>query len=80
VGVVLSLYVVALLLLGQQSVPKARLIKLLAVGDFLWVLCTAVWVATRQWVTELDGITAAGLVAIIVGWFGWLQWQYATQD
>ncbi|WP_223787733.1 hypothetical protein [Marinicella meishanensis] len=78
-GVVLNLYGMVLLWLSQQAEPKRSWIKLIAIGDFLWVLFTAALILSQQWITALDGITAAGLVAIIVGWFGWLQWQYARQ-
>lgn len=77
-GVFLNLYGLLLLWLSQQREPKRSLVKLVAVGDFLWVLFTIGLCFAQQWVTELDGITAAGLVAILVGWFGWLQWQYAN--
>ena len=77
-GVFLNLYGLLLLWLSQQAEPKKSWVKLIAIGDFLWVLFTAGLIMAQRWVTELDGITAAGLVAIIVGWFGWLQWQYAN--
>lgn len=79
-GVVLNLYGLLLLWVGNQQKPKHNLIKLIAVGDFIWVLMTAGLIISKTWITTTNGTTTAGLVAILVGWFGWLQWQYAQKQ
>ncbi|VAW45735.1 hypothetical protein MNBD_GAMMA02-781 [hydrothermal vent metagenome] len=75
-GVVLNLYGMLLLWLGNKQKPNSKLILLVAIGDAAWVLLTAGLVVSQTWITHINGITAAGLVAILVGWFGWQQWQY----
>ncbi len=79
-GVVLNLYGLILLWLGNKQQPNPTWVKLIALGDFLWVLGTIILVVMKLWITNINGITAAGLVAILVGWFGWLQWQYAAKE
>lgn len=78
-GVVLNLYGMILLWLGNKQAPNLTLVKLIAIGDYLWVLGTIALIALKLWITNINGITVAGLVAILVGWFGWLQWQYAAK-
>lgn len=78
-GVILNIYGLLLLLLGSQQQPHPKLVMLIAVADGLWVLLTAALIISQTWVTHINGITAAGLVAISVGWLGWLQWQYAQK-
>lgn len=79
-GVVLNLYGLLLLWLGNKPAPNQKVILLIAIGDFFWVLATLALIAMKLWVTNINGITAAGLVAILVGWFGWLQWQYSSAE
>jgi len=78
-GVILNLYGLFLLWLGSKPEPNTTAVKLVAIGDFIWVIGTAVLLMMQRWITEINGITAAGMVAIVVGWLGWQQWQYATK-
>ncbi|MGJ8664640.1 MAG: hypothetical protein ACSHWU_13365 [Marinicella sp.] len=79
-GVILNLYGLILLWIGNKEQPNPKLVLLIALGDFMWVLGTVILLAMKLWVTTINGMTAAGLVAILVGWFGWLQLQfYNTQ-
>lgn len=75
-GVILNLYGLILLWIGNQQQPNPKLVLAIALGDFLWVLGTLTLLVMNLWVTTVNGMTAAGLVAILVGWFGWLQLQY----
>ncbi len=75
-GVILNLYGLLLLWLGNRQQPNPKLVLITAMGDGLWVLMTAGLILSQTWVTQINGITTAGLLAILVGWFGWLQWQY----
>ncbi len=75
-GVVLNLYGLFLLWVANKEALSPMLVLCIAVGDFLWVLGTVLLISLGIWVTHLNGIAAAGLVAILVGWFGWLQFQY----
>ena len=79
-GVVFNLYGLLLLWLGNQKTPAAKGVLLIALGNGLWVLMTAGLVVTTTWITTINGITAAGLMAILVGWFGWSHWQYFAQE
>jgi hypothetical protein len=73
-GVILNLYGMLLLWLANKPKPNAQLVALIAIGDGLWVLFTAGLIFSQTWITQINGITVAGLVAIVVGWFGWQQW------
>ncbi len=75
-GVILNLYGLLLLWLGNRQKPNPTLVLVIATGDALWVILTAGLIVTTTWITTINGITAAGLVAILVGWFGWMQWQF----
>ncbi len=79
-GVVLNLYGLLLLWVGNQENPNNTLIKFIAVGDFLWVLMTAGLIISKTWITSTNGTTTAGLIAILVGWFGVQQWQRAKNQ
>jgi hypothetical protein len=75
-GVVLNLFGLLLLWLAKQTPPGQRWVGFIALADFAWVLFTAGVLLAPSWVTTVNGMTAAGLVAILVGWFGKLEWQY----
>ncbi len=75
-GVILNLYGLILLWIGKKEQPNPKMVLLIALGDLIWVLGTVILLAMKLWVTTINGLTAAGLVAILVGWFGWLQLQY----
>ncbi len=76
IGVVLNLYGLLLLWIANKKVVSPSLVLWIAIGDFLWVLGTVVLFLSGIWITDLNGMTVAGLVAILVGWLGWLQLQY----
>lgn len=75
-GVGLNLYGLFLLWLASKEPVPVRHLLPVAIGDFLWVLGTALLIVMKLWIDSSNGITAAGLVALLVGWFGWLQLQY----
>ena len=75
-GVVLNLFGLLLLWLAKQTPPGKRWVGFVALADFAWVLFTAGVLLSQTWVTTVDGMTAAGLVAILVGWLGKLEWQH----
>ncbi len=77
-GVILNLYGMLLLWVGNKSKPNSKLVLAIAIGDALWVGLTATLIISQTWITTINGITAAGLIAIVVGWMGLFQWQYAT--
>ncbi len=79
-GVGLNLYGLYLLWLGSKAKVPHREALLIAMGDFIWVLATVVLIVMKTWITSINGMTAAGLVAILVGWFGWLQLQYFLNE
>ncbi len=79
-GIVLNLYGLLLLWIGKQHKPHPKVILAVAIGDFLWVIATLFLIALQIWITTINGITAAGVVAIIVGRFGWIQWQYHADN
>ncbi len=79
-GVVLNLYGLLLIWMGNKQKPDAKMVLLIAIGDAAWVLLTIGLILTQTWITELNGITVSGMVAIIVGWFGWMQWKYYSAD
>lgn len=75
-GVILNLYGLALLWLASKNpVPQTALL-LVATGDFLWVIATIVLIQLKLWITTINGITAAGVVAIFIGWLGWIQFKH----
>ncbi|MFC3194114.1 hypothetical protein ACFODZ_07665 [Marinicella sediminis] len=75
-GVVLNLFGLLLLWLAKKPHINKGWVLMVAVADFSWVLFTVVLLLLQVWVTTVNGMTAAGLIAILVGWFGWLEWQY----
>ncbi len=79
-GVGLNLYGLYLLWLGAKHKVPHRYVLFVAFGDFMWVLATVVLIVMKTWITTINGMTAAGLVAILVGWFGWLQLQYFFKE
>ena len=78
-GVILNLYGLLLLWLGNQQQPNPTAVLITAIGDGLWVLMTFGLILSQTWITHINAITTAGLLAIWVGWCGWLQWQYAQK-
>ncbi len=77
-GMILNIYGMLLLWLANKQQPNKKLIKLIALGDFIWVLFSFGLIFSKTWITSTSGTTTAGLVAILVGWFGWLQWQHSN--
>ncbi len=75
-GVGLNLYGLFLLWLASKEPVPVRHLLPVAIGDFLWVLGTAVLIVMQLWIESSNGITAAGMVALLVGWFGWMQLKY----
>lgn len=75
-GVILNLWGMLLIWVSNRSpVPKMMLL-LAALGDFLWVAATVIVLLMQMWVTSSNGMAVAGLVAMLVGWFGWQQFQF----
>jgi len=75
-GVILNLYGLFLLWLGNKEKPNPKLVLLIATVDVAWVLLITGLILSQTWITLINGITITGLLAIVVGWFGWQQWQY----
>ncbi len=79
IGVVLNLNGLFLMWLGSRPQPHPVLVKLVALGDFIWVLASVVLLVMQRWITESNGVAVTGLLAILVGWLGWQQWRYAAR-
>ena len=76
VGVALNIFGLLLLWLAKNN-PVPQLPLLLAViVDFSWVVGTLVLIQFKLWITAINGITAAGLIAIVIGWLAWIQLQH----
>jgi len=56
-----------------KTMPSKFLVLYFSIGDYIWVLATLYLILAEMWITTPMGITAALLVAIVVGTFGWLQ-------
>ena len=74
-GVVLNLWGMLLVWLSNRDPLPNVLLLIVALGDFLWVAATVVLLLMQVWVNSSNGIAAAGLVAMLVGWFGLQQFQ-----
>ena len=75
-GVMLNLWGMLLIWLSNRDPLPNVLLLIVALGDFLWVVATVVLLLMQVWVNSSNGIAAAGLVAMLVGWFGLQQFQY----
>ncbi|WP_154223153.1 hypothetical protein [Marinicella rhabdoformis] len=75
-GVVLNLWGMLLIWLSNREPVPNVLLLIVAMGDFLWVAATVVLLLIQVWVNSSNGIAAAGLVAMLVGWFGLQQFQH----
>jgi len=76
IGVGLNIYGLLMLWLANKNpVPQTPLL-LIVVGDFLWVIATIIVIQLKLWITTINGITAAGVLAIFVGWLGWIQFKH----
>lgn len=62
-----------LLWAAQQPCPSKALIDHFSLGDFIWVLATALLIIFGLWITSIQGIIAALIVAAVVGTLGVLQ-------
>lgn len=75
-GVLLNLWGMLLIWLSnRESIPNVLLL-IVALGDFLWMAATVVLLLMQIWVNSSNGMAVAGLVAMLVGWFGWQQFQH----
>lgn len=68
---------VGLAVTARQQAPQAGLVRFFSIGDLLWVVATLLLIATGWWINTSAGISAALLVAALVGSMGWLQWRNA---
>lgn len=75
-GVVLNLWGMLLIWLSNRDPLPNVLLLIVALGDFLWVVATVVLLLMQVWINSSNGIAAAGLVAMLVGWFGLQQFQH----
>lgn len=55
------------------SLPKKELVLYFSAGDFIWVIASIGLLTYELWVTTTDGILAATLVALMVGFMGVMQ-------
>ncbi len=79
-GVGFNLLGLLLLWLANQTTPSPQWIKLTVVIDLLLAAGIFGLILMNIWVTTINGITAAGLVAIVLAWFAWLQWQHLANQ
>ena len=75
-GVVLNVYGMLLIWLSNRETVPLGLVLFVAIGDFLWVIATLILLLMQLWITSSNGMAAAGLVAMFVGWFGLQQLQH----
>jgi len=68
---------VGLAVTARQQAPQAGLVRFFSIGDLLWVVATLLLITTGWWINTAAGISAALLVAALVGSMGWLQWRNA---
>ncbi|GAB4123173.1 MAG: hypothetical protein Tsb0027_20890 [Wenzhouxiangellaceae bacterium] len=68
---------VGLTVTARQQAPQAGLVRFFSIGDLLWVVATLLLITTGWWINTSAGISAALLVAALVGCMGWLQWRSA---
>ncbi len=75
-GITMNTYGLLLLWLASKNpVPQTPLLWVVMV-DLIWVLITIVVIQLDLWITTINGITAAGVVAIVIGWLGWTQFKH----
>lgn len=77
-GVIFNLLGMILLWLGNQKQTNHIWLKLYAVVDMLSCLSLFMMASINNWITSTNGITTAGLVAILFGWLGWQLWQQSS--
>lgn len=58
-----------------RPIHNKILIAYFSLSDFLWVAVSAVLVIAGIWVTNTEGIIATAVVAMMVGFFGFLQFR-----
>lgn len=73
IGVVLIVNAIHLIWALKIPIPKKELILYFSAGDFLWVIASLSLVFSGHWITTTQGIFAAIVVTIIVGFFGVMQ-------
>lgn len=74
-GIALNLFGLLLTWLGNQDSPNTKWFLIFALGNFLWVMSLISTIVLPYWVTSSNGITAAGMMALLMAWFGWQQLQ-----
>jgi len=75
-GVGLILNGFHLLWASLRQIHNKNLITYFIVGDFLWVIASAVLVIFGVWITAVNGIITTSIVALMVGIFGFLQYKH----
>ena len=79
VGIGFNLLGLLSMWLGNQQNPNTKWLKFIAVIDFIWGIGWACLIGTNMWVTNINGMTTAGLIAIFIGWFGWALWTHSNK-
>lgn len=69
----------ALVWTSMREQPDRLSVLAFALGDFIWVMATAVILIGGFWITTPSGIAWAICVAIFVGACGALQWKLAPR-
>jgi hypothetical protein len=74
-GVGLIIHGLHLLWASKQQNVKKKLIVYFSISDFIWVLMSLLLVISKIWITSKVGLTVTILVAVMVGYFGLMQWK-----
>ncbi len=72
-GILLILNGLHLLWASRDPLPQKKLILYFSIGDFIWVIASAVLMVSGVWITTTGGVLVASTVAVMVGLFGILQ-------
>ena len=76
VGVALNIFGLLQLWLAKNNpIPQLPLL-LVVIVDFIAVVAIVVLIQFELWISSINGITAAGLIAIVIGWLAWIQLQH----
>ncbi|MBO1255895.1 hypothetical protein J3L16_09390 [Alteromonas sp. 5E99-2] len=74
VGLILVLNGIHLLWSSTRQRIKKWLMVYFCLGDMLWVITSLALVIFGLWITTIQGIVATIIIAIMVGYFGVMQW------
>ena len=69
-GIMLIANGILLIWRAREKLPPKEDILFFSFGDFAWVVATIVLIVLQIWITTINGIVSALIVATMVGYFG----------